>query len=366
MNVYVHFPFCRAKCAYCALLSRAGTDDAARWQHVAHCAAALRAQEPRPASTASTVYFGGGTPLLCDLAPLFDAVAETAGPVDEWTVELHPHDVTAAHLAALRAAGVTRLSLGVQSFSDRVLTDMRRGHTADEAHAAFRAMRAAGFENAGLDLIAGWPGVTDDVWRETLACACALEPVHMSVYTLIREPGTWLDRCVRENRVTLPDDEMALRHLAFAAEVLAAAGLARYEVSSFARPGFACRHNLAVWRGEDYLGVGEGAHGRIGRTRTIARRDGVETTVLETAVEDARERALFSLRLVDGLDLGRTVRTWPCLAPSIRAWRRALDSLVPHGIVQARGSDVYALTARGFEVCDAVMASLLDAETEAT
>jgi oxygen-independent coproporphyrinogen-3 oxidase len=136
-------------------------------------------------------------------------------------------------------------------------------------------------------------------------------------------------------------------------------------VSSFARPGFACRHNLAVWRGEDYIGIGEGAHGREGRLRTVAQRDGRETTELETDVDDARERALFALRLTEGLDLGQTVHRWPCLAPSVRAWRRALTDLVPHGIVRSAGLDRFALTARGFEVCDAVMASLLEAETEA-
>lgn len=365
MNVYIHFPFCRAKCTYCALLSRAGSDDAARRRHVERCAREVRQYGKRTDGAEQTVYFGGGTPALCDLTPLFDAVSETMGTVTEWTVELHPHDVTEPLLAQLRAGGVNRISLGVQSFSDGVLAEMNRGYAAAEARAAFQTIRAAGFQNAGLDLIAGWPGVTDEMWRRTLDAACALEPVHMSVYTLIREPGTLLDRRVRQKQVVLPDDASALNHLALAQARLADAGLARYEVSSFARPGFACRHNLAVWRGEDYIGIGEGAHGRQGRQRTVARREGWETTELETDVDDARERALFALRLTEGLDLGQTVQRWPCLRSSVPAWRRALTELVPHGIVRSAGSDRFALTARGFEVCDAVMASLLEAETEA-
>jgi len=271
MNLYVHFPFCRAKCAYCALLSRAGSSAAARAAHVARVVREL------PAGPFSTVYFGGGTPALCDLAPLLDALRPRLAPTAEFTVELHPLDVADATLDRLRRGGVNRVSLGVQSFDDAALAAMGRGHTAAEAADAFRRVRAV-FPNAGLDLIAGWPGVSAAAWRETLARVLSLEPVHVSCYSLIREPRTRLDLAVRKGDLALPDDDAALAQVVAARDAFAAAGLLRYEVSNYARPGFACRHNCAVWRGEDYTGLGEGAHGRAGLVRTVGTATCYETT----------------------------------------------------------------------------------------
>lgn len=355
MNLYVHFPFCRAKCAYCALLSRAGSTAAARAAHVA------RVLRELPEGPFETVYFGGGTPALCDLAPLLAALKPRLAPGAEFTVELHPADVAAALLDTLRHGGVNRISLGVQSFDDAALAAMGRGHTACEAEAAFRRVQAV-FPNAGLDLIAGWPGTAETSWRTTLARARALEPVHMSCYTLIREPKTRLDRAVRAGRLTLPDDEAALGQIAVAHEVFAAAGLVRYEVSNYAKPGFACRHNSAVWRGEDYVGLGEGAHGRLGLTRTVGTATGYETTAV-TEWEDAFERAVLGLRTAAGLDLADVARRHPLLAPYLPAWHTRLMALVAPGILSVPTPRRFVPTARGFEVCDAVMAELALDET---
>ena len=353
MNLYVHFPFCRGRCAYCALLSRAGSTPAARAAHVDRVVREIDALPSAP----RTVYFGGGTPALCDLAPVFAALRRKGAPPDEFTVELHPADAVPATLDALRAGGVNRVSLGVQSLDDAALAAMGRGHTAAEAEAAFRRVRAV-FPNAGLDLIAGWPGTTDASWRATLVRALALEPVHVSCYSLIHEPRTRLDLAVRRGEVVLPDDEAALAQVACARDAFAAAGLGRYEVSNYARPGFACRHNRAVWRGEDYVGLGEGAHGRAGLVRTVGTRDGYETSSV-TEEEDALERALLGLRTADGLDLADIPRRWPLLAPRMPVWRDRLAALVPPGILAAPAPDRFVPTDRGFEVCDAVMAELV-------
>ena len=353
MNLYVHFPFCRGRCAYCALLSRAGSSPASRAAHVDRVVREIDALPSAP----RTVYFGGGTPALCDLSPVFAALRRKGGAPDEFTVELHPSDAVPATLDALRAGGVNRVSLGVQSLDDAALAAMGRGHTAAEAEAAFRRVRAV-FPNAGLDLIAGWPGTTDASWRATLARALDLEPVHVSCYSLIREPKTRLDLAVRRGEVLLPDDDAALAQVSLARDAFAAAGLVRYEVSNYARPGFACRHNRAVWRGEDYVGLGEGAHGRVGLARTVGTRDGYDTSSV-TPEEDALERALLGLRTADGLDLADIPRRWPLLAPRIPAWRRSLDALVPPGILATPAPDRYVPTDRGFEVCDAVMAELV-------
>ena len=382
MNLYVHFPFCRAKCAYCALHSRAGSTPEARRAYCVRLAAELATwgtvpripgTDPEKAGTVptlSTIYFGGGSPALCDLSPLFTALRKwgtdpkmlgpvpekqgTApkmlGTVPEFTVELHPLDARPEVLEMLKKGGVNRVSMGVQSLDDDVLKAMGRLHTAAEAAAAFRAVRAAGFTNAGIDLIAGWPGTTPDSWRSTLARATALGLDHCSVYTLIREPKTRLDLALRRGELALPSDDAALAQIDAARAALAEAGLVRYEISNYARPGCECRHNLAVWRGEDYVGLGEGAHGRRGLVRTAS---GVETTV--TPEEDAVERALFSLRTREGLSLDRIARLWPILVPRLHAWREKLEFFKRQGLLQ----DAYRLTPRGAEVCDSILADLV-------
>ena len=382
MNLYVHFPFCRAKCAYCALHSRAGSTPEARRAYCVRLAAELATwgtvpripgTDPEKAGTVptlSTIYFGGGSPALCDLSPLFTALRKwgtdpkmlgpvpekqgTApkmlGTVPEFTVELHPLDARPEVLEMLKKGGVNRISMGVQSFDDDVLKAMGRLHTAAEAAAAFRAVRAAGFTNAGIDLIAGWPGTTPDSWRSTLARATALGLDHCSVYTLIREPKTRLDLALRRGELALPSDDAALAQIDAARTALAEAGLVRYEISNYARPGCECRHNLAVWRGEDYVGLGEGAHGRRGLVRTAS---GVETTV--TPEEDAVERALFFLRTREGLSLDRIARLWPILVPRLPEWREKLEFFKHQGLLQ----DAYRLTSRGAEVCDSILADLV-------
>ena len=348
-NLYVHFPFCRAKCAYCALHSRAGSTAETRRAYCERLAEQIMALDA--ISNLSTIYFGGGSPALCDLSSLFDALrTRTAVASCEFTVELHPLDAQPRVLEQLKEGGVNRISLGVQSLDDDVLKAMGRLHTAAEAEAAFRAVRAAGFTNAGIDLIAGWPGTTMESWRTTLERATALGLDHCSVYTLIREPKTRLDLAVRRGELVLPSDDAALAQIDTARAALAEVGLMRYEISNYARPGFECRHNLAVWRGEDYIGLGEGAHGRVGLVRTAS---GVETTV--TPEEDAVERALFSLRSREGLSLERVARLWPILAPRLPAWRETLEFFKRQGLLQ----DAYRLTPRGAEVCDSILAELV-------
>ena len=356
MNLYIHFPFCRRKCAYCALKSRAGGSAERRAAYVARLAAEVRA---RPERNWRTGYFGGGTPALCDLRPLFAALRETGlAPDAEFTVELHPLDVTPSLLEALAAGGVNRISLGVQSFDDATLTQMGRSHTVAEAVAAFEAIRRV-FPNAGFDLIAGYPSPSgDNPLRLVLPPMLdRLQPAHVSVYSLIREPGTQLDRAVRQGRCALPDDAAALDEVAEVAQALADAGLARYEISNYARPGFACRHNCVVWRGEDYVGLGDGAHGREGLCRTVGEGDGYARETLSPRA-DALEREIFALRTSFGLDPAEAVRRHPPLAPLAEAWRRELDFAVEQGLA-VRKESAYVLTPRGMEVCDAVVETLL-------
>lgn len=334
-NLYVHFPFCRRKCTYCALYSKIGVSESARADYVAALARELtRRCDGRGAQAPfKTVYFGGGSPALCDLRPLFAVLAPYIAPETEFTVELHPSDVTAAKLDELKALGVNRLSMGIQSLDDRTLAAMGRGYTVREALAAFEKAKKR-FDNAGIDLIVGYPG--DLSWTDLTAWTARFrlfDVTHCSVYSLQNE----------RNLKDVPSDDWILDRLREVSAELASVGLVRYEISNYAKPGFACRHNLATWRGEDYLGLGEGAYGRVGLTRT---KNGRVTDVL-TPQADALERKIFRLRTTEGLDAGDSPH-----------WLPILDEFVREGLLIKAGT-LYRLTPRGTEVCDSILAELL-------
>ena len=349
MNLYVHFPFCRAKCTYCALHSRGGSTAAERADYVARLAAVVR--DRLPAAPLETVYFGGGSPALCDLAPLFAALRPHLAPGAEFTVELHPRDVTRATLQALKDGGVNRISMGVQSLDDDILKHMARGYTFHDAERAFCLVKDY-FDNAGIDLIVGYPGETAALLpRHARLASWGL--AHCSVYSLILEEKSRLFRLLSgDGQAALdqpPSDETVRDRLAAVARFLAELGLQRYEISSYAVPGRECRHNLATWRGEDYIGLGEGAHGRIGRIRT-QNWMGEDLAAFEQVSEefDRMERLLFRLRTRDGLD-----------ATLLRGDGQAvLDQNCRAGLLTRDGT-IYRLTARGTEVCDAILAELV-------
>ena len=369
MNLYIHFPFCRSKCAYCALHSSASHTAEVRRAYVERIVHDLEHLFERFEGFSnptiqqsnnqtiltpqhlniSTLYFGGGTPALCDLRPILaflslNPQSPTLNPQPEFTVELNPLDVTPTLLDQLKAGGVNRLSMGVQSLDDDVLRSMGRPHTAAQALDAWRMIRDAGFDNAGIDLICGWPGErrncpVSDPWRRTLEAVSALVPDHCSVYTLILEPNTRLAHDVESGAVAMPPDDVALAELAAAERALGAIGLERYEISSFAKPGMECRHNLATWRGEDYIGLGDGACSREG---------------------NAVSRVIFRLRLLkEGFSPVKAAEDFPELAPRVQEWCATLDRFVSEGLLTSNPSTHYFLTPRGTEVCDTILAELV-------
>lgn len=329
-NLYVHFPFCRAKCTYCSLYSKVGVSESARAEYVRKLANEISSALTPNHQPLTTIYFGGGSPALCDLRPIFEKLRGA----EEFTVELHPLDVTKAKLAELKAGGVNRISMGVQSLDDKTLAAMGRGYTVEEALRAFELVRKY-FDNAGIDLIVGYP--SDESWLGRGDGPKAVRRfslmTHCSVYSLQNERGL----------KGVPKDEWVLDRLIEVADELKAMGLGRYEISNYAREGYECKHNLAVWRGEDYLGLGEGAFGRIGLDRT--KNGKIYETVSERA--DQLERKLFRLRTREGLD-----------ASGEEAWTRMLDSFVTEGLLTREGA-IYRLTDRGTEVCDTILVNLI-------
>lgn len=375
-NLYIHVPYCDGKCLYCAFYSIRGAAD----ERDAY--PGLPGQELEGLLAAGfeiapeTVYFGGGTPALLGpdgLRRLADGLRRRVSfeTVVEWTVEVTPPTATDAVLGALREMGVTRVSLGVQCLNDPTLRALGRRHDAAAAETAARRIRAAGYANFGIDLIAALPGMGEPAWAETLARTLALEPAHVSVYGLSVEPGSGLARQV-ERGLSLPGEEAELAALRQAEAALTAAGLARYEISNYARPGCACLHNLACWRGEDYLGLGPAAASRIGLTRRTraadvaayqaAIRSGNPPPADETTLspaDDAAERFVFSLRLAEGGSPRSHAERWPASEPHVARWERRLDALTRDGITEAIGPGRWRLTPRGREVADAVCRELL-------
>ena len=256
----MHIPFCASRCDYC---------DFATWTDRAHlvddyvdaCVADLGARAPEPSRPATSVFFGGGTPSLLPadrLLRILAAIPRADGA--EVTVECNPDSVDAAKLAAYRAAGVTRVSFGVQSMRAPVLAALGRTHDPANVERAVGWARQAGFTTFNLDLIFGTPGETLDDWRATLDAVLALDPPHVSAYALTVEPATPLGRRVAAGARPPDDDDQATKY-EIADERFAAAGLEWYEVSNWARPGHECRHNLLYWAQGEYLAIGCAAHG---------------------------------------------------------------------------------------------------------
>ena len=278
LGVYVHVPFCSSRCGYCDFNTYTATElgDSVRrdtFHEVlideVRLARSALADDPRPVST---VFVGGGTPTLLGargLVAVLDAIRAEFGLSDaaEVTTEANPDSVDAQLLAELLAGGFTRVSLGMQSSSPTVLGILDRTHTAGASVEAARTARDVGFAHVNLDLIYGTPGETDDDLRRSLDDVLAAGVDHVSAYALIVEDGTPLARRIRRGEMPPPDDDVAADRYLIVDDVLSAAGLNWYEVSNWAVPGSECRHNLGYWHGEDWWGVGPGAHSHVGGRR---------------------------------------------------------------------------------------------------
>jgi oxygen-independent coproporphyrinogen-3 oxidase len=277
-GIYLHVPYCATRCGYCdfntyTAAELGGTASQASYARDAITEIGLARRVLGDADLpVATVFFGGGTPTLLpttDLAAMLRAIADNFGlqPGAEITIEANPESVDAAFLARLRAAGFTRISFGMQSVAPHVLAVLDRRHTPGAPQQRVAEARAAGFEHVSLDLIYGAPGESDDDWRASLAAAIEAGPDHVSAYALIVEDGTRLAARIRRGELPMPDDDVLADRYLIADELLSSAAFGWYEVSNWARPGGECRHNLGYWRGDDWWGVGPGAHSHIGGLR---------------------------------------------------------------------------------------------------
>jgi oxygen-independent coproporphyrinogen-3 oxidase len=320
-GLYIHVPFCRRKCPYCHFASAPPREgDWETWREGIEREAALRS---RPEIEFETLYFGGGTPSLLDPADISGLIAALGRRlrlrIAEFTLEANPAAGTDdATLARWAGVGVTRLSVGVQSFDDATLAVLGRDYAAADALSFLSRARRAGFEAIGIDLMAGVPGESRASLRRTLEAVERAGPDHVSVYLLENVEGLPFEAVLAENPV---DDDAAASAFEYLAAGLGSLGLARYEISNFARPGFECRHNLKYWRGEPFLGLGPSAGSRIGAERwTNAAGLAAWSQALATGADpraegvvldperNFREAIVAGLRLVAGIDLAEFQR----------------------------------------------------------
>ncbi|MCW2549749.1 MAG: hemN [Mycobacterium sp.] len=376
-GLYIHVPYCAVRCGYCDfntyLPTEVGTGgDPQSWLDAARAEIRLaRRVLGETAPKLDTIFFGGGTPTLVApeaLAQLVADAAEAFGLAEgaEVTTEANPESVTPESLRLLRAAGINRISFGMQSAVPHVLAALDRRHTPGRVTAAVGWAREAGFDQVSVDLIYGAPGESDADWEQSVRAAIALEPDHVSAYALVVEEGTRLARQVRTGEVKPPDDDALAARYEVADELLTAAGYGWYEVSNWSRPGGECRHNLGYWRNGSWWGIGPGAHSFVGdatsgvrwwnvrqpaayAARLSAERSPAAARELLGSSDRAFERLLLEVRLRDGL-----------AAQELDADQQTIaGDLVTEGLLKRSGGR-FVLTLQGRLLADLVVRRLAE------
>lgn len=371
-GLYVHVPFCASKCGYCDFYSvEAKTRDLSRLVECLLCE--LRQRAASNLRKISTIFLGGGTPTILtmdQLAGLADGLSSVVDgrELDEFTVEANPATVDGDKAALLVDRGVTRVSMGAQSFVPSELAILERLHTPDDIAPSFEILRGAGVGQINLDLIFGIPGQTMATWSESLRRAIDLAPDHIACYGLTYEPGTSLTAARRANRITPCGEQLEADLYLRAIETLTAAGFEHYEISNFARPGCRCQHNLNYWRNGPYVGVGPSAAGCLDgrRYKNVADVDRyaelmdsqghaeADTEIIDTP-RLMTEMIMMQLRLIEGLSVSAFREATG--SDPVALFGSTLQRLVELGKVIVSDTHI-ALTRAGLLVSDAVMAEL--------
>ena len=370
LGVYFHIPFCASKCAYCDFCSLPGRDKLMPYYQDALL---IQLQETMPRMTdyfIDTVYFGGGTPSYYGARRIVEILQELKVTnrlmkQSEITVECNPDSVRRKELRMLRKEGVNRLSIGAQSANDDILRLIGRRHNWRQVEMAVKRARKAGFRNVSLDLIYGLPSQTREDWADTLTKALALKPAHISCYGLRLEEGTPMYDEYEGTDILPSDDDQADMYL-YAVDFLSRHGFRQYEISNFARPGFASRHNLKYWHMDEYAGFGPGAHSDLGGVRFAYVRDidryiAGQLLLSESETEETLARdfeyVMLSLRTAEGIDRAYFERTYRQRFAPLDALFRQYETA---GLAQPTEKG-WRLTPRGFLVSNSIIVALEDA-----
>jgi len=321
-GIYIHIPFCESRCSYCDFATDVYRDNDAVERYVSALVSEIANHELQTAHKIETIYFGGGTPSLLSpkqLEKVIDVIQEKFDVQEdiEFTLEMNPATVSLEKLKAFKSLGVNRASFGVQTFDDRALKILARGHDADDAKTTYKLLRKAGYENISFDLIGGLPNQSLKDWEKNLAEALEMNPEHLSLYLLEIHEGTPLAEQIRSDRQPSPDEDLAGEMYELIAEKVAANGFEQYEISNFAKPGFESKHNNKYWLCEPVIGFGVSAHSFDGKkTRWSNERDtnkyvtlveNSETPIVEinklNEKQSSAEYAFLNLRLAKGVNL---------------------------------------------------------------
>lgn len=371
LGIYIHIPFCARKCAYCDFLSAPATEETMRLyadslkREMREAAEILRQEY-----VVSTVFFGGGTPSILPESVLSGILEELfcLMPVKtdaEITVECNPGTLTETKLKAYRASGVNRLSIGLQSADNRELQLLGRIHTFEEFAENYELARETGFQNLNVDLMSALPGQTREGWMETLYKVTELEPEHISAYSLIIEEGTPFYEKYKEGGpgyAALPDEDTDRLMYEDTKKILEARGYQRYEISNYARPGFACRHNLSYWERTAYKGFGLGAASLLGNRRYrngdslleyLAGNFSYDSVTVLSRKEELEETMFLGLRKMEGVSLTEQME---------QLYGELIVKLCRQGVLERQNSRIF-LTDRGIDVSNRVLSEfLLDEE----
>lgn len=305
-GLYVHIPFCKKRCLYCDFFSTTMLER--REEYVQALLKEIEQRKDEAGDPIRTIYIGGGTPSTLEAREI-QRILDTIGTRDaeEITMELNPGDATPAYMQAIRTAGINRLSIGIQSFKDNLLSFIGRRHTAQQAIDAVRMAQEAGFDNLSIDLIYALPTQTMNQWEEDIETALSLHIQHISTYGLMYEEGTALTRQLEAGQIEPIDEETENAMYDTLCERLTKAGFVHYEVSNFALPGREAKHNSNYWNGTQYIGIGAGAHSYIGRTRSWNPDDldtyirGIKEGSLQREHETLTDKDLYNERMMLGL-----------------------------------------------------------------
>jgi len=377
-RLYIHIPFCRHKCPYCAFVSRGGHED----QIDGYVETLLQEMQLvsascRPARPLDSIYFGGGTPSLlspAQVTSILDSVNRLFGISGngEITLETNPGTVDFDKLAGFHHSGINRLSLGVQSFDDRMLAALGRIHSAQQALDAFSAARKAGFDNIGIDLIHALHGQTMAMWQSDLQQAISLHPEHISIYGLtIEEDTPFALRYSNEN--LLPDDDASADMFETAHNLLTTAGYEHYEIANYAHPGRRSQHNSGYWQRDGYLGLGAGAHSFLmdsawgtrfsnsadieGYTAAVSSRQLPREDLIELSRDDAMAEYLFlGLRMADGISCRRFEELF-CVGLD-QVYGREIEKLTAQGLLLQSGDNL-RLSLRGMLLSNKVFSEFI-------
>ncbi|MDR0694502.1 MAG: radical SAM family heme chaperone HemW [Prevotellaceae bacterium] len=374
--LYIHIPFCKRLCAYCDFHSSMSLERKEQMVHALLCEMEERKNYlPAPLFPA-TLYFGGGTPSTLSPAELHGLIEKarllfTPPAFSEITVEINPDDSTPEYIAQLRDMGVNRLSIGVQSFQERLLKLLQRRHSAQQAIDCVKTAQSAGFKNITIDLMYGLPQQTPEEWRQDIAQALSLHVPHISAYHLSIEPKTLFGKQYAKGTLSLPEEATGVQQFLYLHDTLEDAGYVHYEISNFARDGFRAEHNSGYWKGFPYLGVGPSAHSYNGQSRqwNMAnnrryieaienRQPAFEIELLTTGMR-FNEYLLTSLRTAEGADLQYMEKTFgkPFLQHCLQQAQQHLSA----GVLVRTGNQLQ-IPPRRFLLADAIIRDLFRIE----